>query len=423
LENESLEDRQIRSYFAECQKLGTALGGAVAENVNIVIYLVNPASHLSSNLELSRCFSNLMSNYHKNNNQRQMKNSSEAINHIRARVVMQLVPIEHILRFTSFGGCLKFGLKEIAFAVYSKCHHVVLGRIHNNSRSVMEMYAPPFILTKPIPDSVEFKLKNALGNFPTILESNAVLHLGYTFSLDKRWTIVVWTDNRGELVEFSILDNQQCKLSLIFEEIWHRTKQVAGRTGFPWTFVIAKIGLMFEEELQTWIQVVPSDEKVAIVGLDMESSLHVSSTLDSADGGDLTGNTTPETMNTPTASGSAAGGSNVPIMSGNNGGATPRRMAQPSSSSFEADNLSSSETKALLLNHRVAYSNKRERASYGILEIDSISDGETWMIPLASGYLIHSSPPTENPNNELFNSSPLVVEVKKKKKWYKNDKN
>jgi hypothetical protein len=71
----------------------------------------------------------------------------------------------------------------------------------------------------------------------------------------------------------------------------------------------------------------------------------------------------------------------------------------------------------------VAYSNKRERASYGILEIDSISDGETWMIPLASGYLIHSSPPTENPNNELFNSSPLVVEVKKKKKWYKNDKN
>ncbi|KAI7892992.1 mediator complex subunit 13 C-terminal-domain-containing protein [Mucor mucedo] len=406
-DDESMDDRQLRSYMVECQNLGSALGGAMAENVHIVIYLVNPASHLSSNLDLSRCFSKLTNAF----NAAAM--GTRTTEKTRARLVLQLMPIEHILRSTSFGGCLKFGLKEIAFSVYSKCHAVV-GRHHTiagveDTRPITEMYAPPFILSKPMPTTIPFQLKKALNAFSTILETPAVLHMGYCFSFDKRWMIIVWTDNCGELVEFTILDNQRYSLPLVnvFEEAWAKTKDIAKRAGFAWTFVIAKIGLVFEEELQAWIQCVSNEEKVAIVSLDMESTLYVSPTSDtymndaSANTAETLGTNTHNMMNASASSTAAAAAAAATAASG--GGS--KKMF------VDVDTYGSGQTKALLLNHRVAYSNKRERASYGILDMDPISQIEDWMIPLASGYMIHTPPSTENPNNELFNCNPLVIEI------------
>ncbi|GAA5814037.1 hypothetical protein MFLAVUS_007527 [Mucor flavus] len=388
-EDESSEDRQLQSYIAECQNLGSALGGSLAENVHIVIYIVNPASHLGSNLDLSRCFSKLMAAFNA------ASIGSQTTEKTRARLAMQLVPIEHILRSTSFGGCLKFGLKEIAFSVYSKCHAVV-GRHHTmkgieDTNPVTEMYAPPFILSKPIPATIPFKLKKALSAFPDILENHAVLHMGYCFSFDKRYMIIVWTDNRGELVEFSVLDNRPYHLDLatVFEEAWVKTKEIAKRAGFAWTIVIAKIGLLFEHELQAWIQCISAEEKVAIVSLDIESPLYISPTCDVRgmhDVSNMSDNLSTHNMMNTAATATTAGKKAV-------------------------DTFGSGLTKALLLNHRVAYSNKRERASFGILGIDPVSEVEDWMIPLASGYMIHSAPVTENPNNELFNCNPLVIEI------------
>lgn len=364
----------------ECQHLGSVLGSAMPENVHIVIYMVNPATHLASHLDLSRCFSKLKAAYN---------TSSMALSDkTRARLVLQLMPIEHVLRSTSFGGCLKFGMKEIAFSVYSKCHAIV-NRQHQ-SHPVADVYAPPFVLSKPVPSHIHFKLKKAISAFPSILESPAVLHMGYTFSLDKRWMIIVWTDNRGEMVEFAVLDNHRHQLPLtsVFEEAWRRTRQISKRTGFAWTFVICKMGLMFEDELTAWIACLPSNAHVAIVSLDVESTLYVNTT---------NAETTHEmhapadTLNT-----------NTPTMM-NTAAATTKKM-------FSPDTQDNGQTKALLLNHRVAYSNKRERMSFGMLGLDSISK-EDWMIPLASGYMIHTPPTTENPNNELFNCSPLVLEV------------
>lgn len=391
----------MRSYVAECQNLGSALGGAMAENLHIVIYIVNPASHLGSNLDLSRCFSKLMGAY----NAAAIGLGTRTTEKTRARLVMQLMPIEHILRPTSFGGCLKFGLKEIAFSVYTKCNAVVNRQLSlagvEDSNPVTEMYAPPFILTKPIPATIPFQLKKALNPFPTILESQAVLHMGYSFSFDQRWMIIVWTDNRGELVEFTVLDNERYNLPLttVFEEAWAKTMEIAKRTGFAWTFVIAKIGLIFEDELQAWIQCINNEEKVAIVSLDIESSLYVNPTVDVHGMHEPTNVT--ETLNTPMMNAS---------------GATAAQSSQTANNKKmfnEADSFGSGQTKALLLNHRVAYSNKRERTSFGILGMDPVSEVEEWMIPLASGYMIYTPPTTENPNSELFNSNPLVIEVKR----------
>ena len=398
--DESFEDRQLRSYIAECQNLGSALGGAMMENMHIVIYMINPASHLGSNLDLGCCFSRLMGAYHA----AAMGLNTRRNDKTRARPVLQIMPIEHVLRPTSFGGCLKFGLKEIAFSVYSKCHTIISRQSAlpgvEDSKPVTEIYAPPFILTKPVPATIPFQLKKALNAFPTILESHAVLHLGYSFSFDKRWMIIVWTDNRGELVEFAVLDNakNQLPLTAVFEEAWFKTKEIAKRTGFKWTFIIAKIGLLFEEESQAWIQCINNEEKVAIVSLDVESSLYVCPSSD-LNGQHDTSNMV-ETINTPMMNASAAATSHVSQQATNH-----KKMYN------ETELPGPGQTKALLLNHRVAYSNKRERTSYGILGMDPVSEVEEWMIPLASGYMIHTPPTTENPNNELFHSNPLVIEI------------
>ncbi|KAI8978031.1 mediator complex subunit 13 C-terminal-domain-containing protein [Pilobolus umbonatus] len=393
-QGQSAEHRQIRSFYRECQQLGSTLGAAMAENVHIVIYLVNPLSDLASHLELSRCFNELTVTY-------QLASAGSRVSEkTRARLVMQLIPIEHILSPTAFGGCLKFGLKEIAFSIYSKCHAVV-GRHHNKilvekkdnySDAVTEMYAPAFILKKPIPDSIPFTVKQAVSFFPTILENHAVLHLGYCFSLNNQWLILVWTDNGGELIEYGVIDCKKNRMSLrtAFKEAWRRTQKVAQKTGFKWTYVIAKLGLMFETELKTWIRCIPDNESVAIVSLDIESPLHVTSNLDiHTDDHILSNNTTMNSNN---------------LNTGNN--LTPNDAASSVTPSY-----GTGQTKALLLNHRAAYSNKRERMSYGKLSMDPVSEEEIWMIPLASGYMIHTPPTTENPNKELFFYNPLVIEI------------
>lgn len=257
--------------MATCEQLGTSLGGVMAENVYIVIYMVNPLPHLSSHMDLSKCYNKLMTAFE----QARTQHTSTPIiigppgtarfpsEKNRARLVMQIVPIEHVLRCTDFGKYTKNGLKEIAFSVYSKCPTAVNShskRIRDQKKAVTnptvstttDIYAPPFVLTKDVPDQVAFSLSPSL-NAPIILDQDATLHLAYGYSLDRRWMVVVWTDHRGELVEFAVLRasaRQSAPFVAVFEEAWKRTKEIADQTDFVWTFVIVKLGLMFENELQ-----------------------------------------------------------------------------------------------------------------------------------------------------------------------------
>ncbi|KAI9496107.1 mediator complex subunit 13 C-terminal-domain-containing protein [Zychaea mexicana] len=428
---ESWSDRQMRSYSAECQNLGLALGGAMVENMHIVIYIVNPTHNLSSNLELSRCFHKLMLAYHAAS----MGNIS-ACQERRARLVFQLVPLEHILRPSSFGGYPNFGLKEVAFSVYSKCHTVV-GRNHTqhpgmeDTRPATLMYSPPFILAKPIPDTIQYSLKNTVNSFPIILDQSATLHMAYCFSLDRQWMVLVWTDNQGELLEFSVIHIKDKSLLDAVDEAWQKTKDVAQCTGFAWTFVIAKIGLMFGDELQAWIDVIPADDKVAIVSVDIDSALRVQLNHDLANQyhqqqqqqipvmeypqtpGSSANTPTPETF-----SSAAASTATTPLSAAAASTAAAAATVRPAASALDLSNANG-EIKALILNHRVAYSRHRTHVMQGIVNADyggtacgdGDSDQEHWMLPLATGYLICSSPKTENPLREQFNSEPLVMDV------------
>lgn len=114
-------ERKTKSYMAACQKLGSTLGTLPTESLHVVIYMVNPFGHSTAYSDLGHCFTKLMVAFHAAT----MGSSTSVTEKQRERVVLQLVPIEHVLRPTGFGGFLKFGLKEIAFSVYSKCLQLV----------------------------------------------------------------------------------------------------------------------------------------------------------------------------------------------------------------------------------------------------------------------------------------------------------
>ncbi|KAI9253200.1 mediator complex subunit 13 C-terminal-domain-containing protein [Sporodiniella umbellata] len=393
-EGESLEDQQMRSYQTECQQLGTAIGQMHSEGFHTVVYMVNPISDLASNMSMARCFNGLMESY-------------EAVQRPKGiKPVVQLVPAEHVLRSASFGGCLKFGLKTIAFSVYSKCFAVVTRSRSNDetgeSTATSEIYAPPFVLPRLVPNTVQYSIKKGPVPFPNILENQAVLHLGYCFSFDRRWMVVVWTDNHGELIEFATIDRQKHEQSTskMFEEAWRQTQAIAKRTGFVWTFVISKLGLLFENELKVWLNCTGLEERIAVVCLDLESPLHISGLApgQTVHTNETTAHSTMEGLN-----------SNVPGLVMANHGASQSGIGKKTMHALDDHGMD--QTKALLLNHRVAYSSKRERASLAMLNLDPSSSTENWMIPLASGYMIHTPSPTENTRHGLFHCHPPVIEI------------
>ncbi|CAM0138057.1 mediator of RNA polymerase II transcription subunit 13 [Umbelopsis sp. WA50703] len=405
LDNESTADQRMRSYRHAAQRLGATIGNLGLEGVYYVIYMINPFSHSSSYLDLSQCFQNLVVAFNTSNLGTTFSDKT------RPRIVMQLIPIEHVLRPVAFGGYTKFGLKEIAFSVYSKCH-VVVERSHQQSlvedmQAVTELYAPPFILAKPPPTTIQYSIKNAYTSFPSSLEHDVTMHVAYTFSLDNRWLIAIWTDARGEMVDFMVLQidghlNKPDWRTNAIKDIWERTKHICGRAGFSWKFTVGKLGLMFGDELADWVTTVSNIENVAIVALDCDSPFRVSHDQESANAAE-SGNTPSSSSGTPTPETFTPGATPAISMNAINMSGTSK-----SNEVFEPE---TGESYALLVNHRVAYSHRRELASHGILLNRDMPLDEEWMLPLASAYLLQVPVKTSAPSREHLSLETQAVEV------------
>ncbi|KAG2176202.1 hypothetical protein INT43_005436, partial [Umbelopsis isabellina] len=403
-EHESIAEQRMRSYKHAAQRLGATIGNLGLEGVYYVIYMINPFSHSSSLLDLSQCFQNLVVAFNTSNLGTTFSDKT------RPRIVMQLIPIEHILRPVAFGGYTKFGLKEIAFSVYSKCH-VIVERSHQQSRvddmqAVTELYAPPFILAKPPPTTIQYSIKNAFTSFPSSLEHDVTMHVAYTFSLDNRWLIAIWTDARGEMVDFMVLQidghlNKSDWRTNAIKDIWERTKHICGRAGFSWRYTIGKLGLMFGEELADWVATVNNVENVAIVALDCDSPFRVSHEQESTNGIE-SGNTPSSSSGTPTPETFTPGATPISMNTINTSG---------TSKSNEVFEPETGESYALLVNHRVAYSHRRQLASHGILLNQDMPLTEEWMLPLASAYLLQVPVKTSAPSREHLSLETQAIEV------------
>lgn len=277
----------------------------------------------------------------------------------------------------------KTQLCHMNVSIYARQHH-------------LQMYTPPWVLAEPLPEKVQLNIKNPLITRPQIVQdTSATIHVAYTFSLDRRWMVVVWTDNRGTMMDFSVLEIQTdttigSPLTGVFKETWTRTKRMAERTGLQWNTVLAKMGLIFEGELQgkahllrdvylwvsmrtlkyilwtVWVDIVEGEDKVAIVSLDIESPFHCS-------------------LSAPVTEISS---SNMNNSNPNIADITPPAAAAATAAQ-RAGPYDAPVAQLIVLNHRVGYSRRRVEAYQGNLAMDSVhSELEGWILSLATGYLV-----------------------------------
>ncbi|KAK3820968.1 MAG: hypothetical protein J3R72DRAFT_28697 [Linnemannia gamsii] len=325
LAGESMEMRQVRSYIDGCQRLGTLLGAdSKDKDVHTVIYMVNPFPHGAGYFDLCRCFSIMKTQFRS-----AMSSMLTPLEQPRENLVLQLVPIQHVLNPSTFGGYLLFGLKDIAFTVYAKCK-VFLERasFSRDFLAQINTYAPLFALAKTTPPAIHFDVLQKPNSMP---KPPATLHVGYGFSLDGRWLICVWTDHRGELLEHLVLDmtdgtsrmlmsgkfsnakggssnnnrskdNDTRSLPLLagIKEIWNRTLVYQKRGSFTWKTVISKLGLMTRTELHEWTRLSAGTTFTAVVAVNIDSAMRMYPHNRGADY--LSSGMTPNTsgVNTPT---------------------------------------------------------------------------------------------------------------------------
>ncbi|KAF9293057.1 mediator of RNA polymerase II transcription subunit 13 [Linnemannia elongata] len=338
LAGESMEARQVRSYIDGCQKLGSLLGAdSKDKDVHTVIYMVNPFPHGAGYFDLCRCFSIMKTQF-----RTAMGSISTPMEQPRENLVLQLVPIQHVINPSTFGGYLLFGLKDIAFTVYAKCK-VFLERttFSRDFLAQINTYAPLFALAKATPPTIHFDVHQKPNSMP---KPPATLHVGYGFSLDGRWLICVWTDHRGELLEQLVLDmtestgrmlmsgkssctngnhsssNRSLSLLTGIKEIWNRTLVYQKRGSFSWKTVISKLGLMSRTELQEWTRLTAGTNYTAVVAVNIDSALRLYPHNRGAEY--LSSGMTPNTsgVNTPTNAGltQAAGlGVGTPLVGSN----------------------------------------------------------------------------------------------------------
>lgn len=152
-----------------------------------------------------------------------------------------------------------------------------------------------------------------------------------------------------------------------------------------------------------WITTINNVENVSIIAVDYDSPFRVSHDSEQP--------AAPDSSNTPSSS------SGAPTPETFTPGATPSMnigsvnspTAARSTDIFEPE---SGESHGLLVNHRVAYSQRRQLVSHGMLFSQDVSTAEEWMLPLASAYLLQVPVKTAAPSREQFSLETQAVEVR-----------
>ncbi|KAL1925705.1 uncharacterized protein VTP21DRAFT_588 [Calcarisporiella thermophila] len=421
---ESSREQQMKSYMAVCQNL---------ENIHFVVYLLNPFSHRSSIADLCHCFTKLLISYDV-----ATMGTVSAREKAHDRVLLQILPIEHMIRSAGFGGYLQFGLKEIAFSVYEKCAQLVE---KNNWQSeeigtITEIYSPPFVLAKSPPNKIQFSLKRTLEAYPSPIDAPIMLHLAYTFSANQRWFICAWVDDHGELVEYSLMEvrslsgGKHLGLQAILGEVWNRTCRIMRRASVGWKVFVAKLGLITQAELVAWTEVLGQATNVYVVCTDLNTPLHVFPGCSTGFGPGNMGTSGIETRTTDNST------SNTPTPAPAAGIPTPEPVATPTSSgaapvgpAVVKEQGGNTEAYAILLNHRVAIQSqqpedripafmKEEKESSAALSPEKSPcptmsvedcDDEMPLLSLASGYLAEI--PVASEYTRPFGCQPYAVHI------------
>ncbi|GFR59275.1 mediator of RNA polymerase II transcription subunit 13, partial [Elysia marginata] len=188
--------------------------------------------------------------------------------HLANNLSLQLVPLRTILEHKETATKLQT-LKSIAFSVFTSCKwnlsHAITGRpltgfgpaaaaehyLKRKEGDITKLYSPPFVLasTKNRQNQI-MEGKN---------DQSTVVFCGYCLSEDQRWLLAVCTDDKGELMEHTVINieipnrNRRKKASARrpgLQKLWDYILGVVSLTCLPTRLVIGRFGRMGHGELK-----------------------------------------------------------------------------------------------------------------------------------------------------------------------------
>ncbi|CAG7730040.1 unnamed protein product [Allacma fusca] len=260
----------------------------------LVVYLVEPFGfgadnkdlHRMANLGLLRCFASML-NFLPDN--------------IKNNITLQVISLEDIMNLgnNSFDSRLKMDqLRHLSLTVYSQCRRLL---VHQNTvksltgfgpaaaselflktkderkKGAYKLYTPPFILAptkQKVSEGVEWlggiqghtiggmvSSGSGLSVGPGFSPQSSVLYVAYCISEDHRWLLASATDDRGELLETTIISiyipnrSKRRKASARKHGLQKLMDFILGimSTGVqPWRLVVGRLGRVGHGELESW---------------------------------------------------------------------------------------------------------------------------------------------------------------------------
>lgn len=241
--------------------------GIADENLNIVLYVINPFPHPSSIVDISTAFHRLRQNY---------KASISIIPNAKQNyLALQIVPAHFVAN--KLGSVLRVNsMHRLAIEVYTRCHPT----------ATQVPFTAPIHLARPLPKSIDFRLTTTPS--PALLKENQALHLTYTQSLDERWVTATWTSDTADLQQTTLLNLARKNTTFlrpfsdIIASLWSTTKTLLQSPAVQHRLFITRIGThMPEDEQQQWRSLVPAHPRVSqlvLLSVNLHPPLHLTPT-------------------------------------------------------------------------------------------------------------------------------------------------
>lgn len=211
----------------------------------MVVYLLNPYSNPSAIVDLCAAFLRLFESYLQSKRSPQPSSPNE--------IVLQLVPMGLVASNISVVVPSHTQYKGLALEVYNRCS---VGSAETRSGAAAPGNTASFLLAQKIPVSIDFSLTSTAP--ASLLHEPTDLHIAYSESFDGRWISAAWSDNDGgHQISMSyclgMVDSDVRRpFGDVAREIWQTSLEVARSRKVRWRFLVAKVGIMEQEELDAW---------------------------------------------------------------------------------------------------------------------------------------------------------------------------
>lgn len=253
-----------------CQRLGAAIGGhSLPADSMVVVYAISPSRDLPCYREICHAFTVLFEAF---------VDTSEGVRR-NIELVLQIVPLDFVASPDTLVVPNQARYIELALEVYNRIpvREPAMAIASCGSAVILEKLQ----LREPF-----FELNNTVAS--PLFKDGPCLHLAYSYSVDRRWLVAVWSDERG-VVAFTMSyclsiakgGNAHPKRD-VFRNMWDVSHDVMYRSRVKWRLLIAYTGFYDADDIGEWQHLVShgGDErkmmsKLMLLSIDLNPDISI----------------------------------------------------------------------------------------------------------------------------------------------------